>query len=190
MAAVINPGLGGLINLAALVLNLWASLGLASLLLKVARGEPAELEILFTGGPYLGRALLATLVYGLVIMVIAIVAILIVALGVNALGPAALIVSPVFAVGVWILLMMFWWYEYILVDINPPGISCLSLSREIMSGNYVAMALISICSSLIAMIGILLCFVGLIFTVPLSALIMAVAYDQLTGGHERFGDKY
>lgn len=189
-AAIVNPALGGLIVLGAALLNLWVGLGLARLLLKVARGEQVELELLFTGGPYFGRALLASIVYFLVVFVIAVVAILLMVLLASAVGAAAFVIAPVFIIGLLVFGMMFWWYQYILVDIDPPGISCLSLSREIMAGNYLAVILISICSSLIAAIGFFVCVVGLIFTVPFSALIMAVTYDHLTGGHDRFDQNY
>ncbi|MBD3673686.1 MAG: zinc ribbon domain-containing protein [Planctomycetaceae bacterium] len=185
-----DPALGGLVNMASTLFNLWIGLGLSRLLLNVARGETAELRLLMSGGTYYGRALLSTIVLLLVMLVVFGVVALIVGLLAAVVGPVSLLVVPVLIVLALRIGLMFCWYQYLLVDVDPPGISCLSLSREIMGGNYLSVALIAVCSVLIASVGLLLFLVGFIFTAPLAALMMAVTYDHLTGGHKPFAERY
>ena len=142
-----------------IAVQLYMTLGLNILLLNVVRGQGAEIGDLFKGGPYFLRMLGSSFLFGL-------------AVGVGTL----LCIVP----GI-IVALMFWPYAYLLVDKDPPGIDCLSRAKEITENNWGAVFLIALASFGINMLGLAACCVGLIFTAPLTSLMMAVAYCRMTG---------
>lgn len=134
-------------------------IGQALFLVRIARGEKAEIGHLFAGGPYYLRMCGASLIFTIVV----------------GLGFVACIIPGV------ILSLMLWPYNYILVDRDPPGIECLTDSKEITDGNWGAVVLLALTAFGINLLGLVACGVGLIFTMPFTLLMFAVAYCGMTG---------
>ncbi|WP_298868800.1 DUF975 family protein [uncultured Gimesia sp.] len=105
-----------------MVIQYYFMLGVQSFLLKLVRGEHPTFGELFSGGPYLGRMLLCSLVFML-------------------LGTACYLL---FVIPGLIFLLVFWPYSFLLIDQNLPGIRAFSESRKITKGNLLSMFLISL----------------------------------------------
>jgi predicted RNA-binding Zn-ribbon protein involved in translation (DUF1610 family)/uncharacterized membrane protein len=134
-------------------------LGQARLLLNVARGEKAEIGDLFSGGKYFLRMVGSSILFTLMIGV----------------GFVACIVPGI------ILSLMFWPYVFVLIDDDPPGIDCLSRSRDVTKDNLGASFLLFLLFVGLVLLGFLALCIGVIFTAPLAALMFAVAYCKMTG---------
>jgi hypothetical protein len=146
-----------LINLA---VQTYMQAGLAVFMLRVARGESPEIADLFSGMKYFWRFLWGSLLYGIM----------------AAVGFLLLIVPGIFIV------LMFWPFEYVIVDRNSGVIDSLQESREATSGNFLAVFLLALAGFGINLLGV--CpglFIGLLFTMPLTTLMLAVAYCGMTG---------
>lgn len=133
--------------------------GLAMGLLKIARGEPVEIGVLFQGGKYFWRSVGAGLIYGIMV----------------GLGCLLCIIPGI------ILGLMFGPFLYVLVDDDLPGIDCLWRAKEITEGNRLSYFVIIVACIGINLLGFLALCVGLIFTAPLTSVISAVAYCKMTG---------
>jgi predicted Zn finger-like uncharacterized protein len=141
------------------ILQIFLTVGQTIFFLKIARGQPAELGDLFRGGHFLLRAIGSSLLVGLMIGV----------------GFVLLIVPAI------ILALMFWPFLYVLVDADPPGMGCISRAREITRNTWGSVFLLWLTTVGLLFLGALACCVGLLFTIPLSTLLFAVAYCRMTG---------
>lgn len=137
----------------------FVQLGQARLLLNVARGEQAQISDLFSGGRYFWRMFGATILFSLMV----------------GFGMLACLIPGI----IWA--MMYFSYVYALVDEDPRGMQCLSLARAAAKDNLGAILVLFIASIGINILGFLMFCVGIIATVPLTALILAVAYCKMTG---------
>lgn len=95
-------------------------LGVLNYLLKLVRNEYPGMGEIFSGGPFLGRMILCSIVFVLA----------------YSAGLICLIIPGV------IVALMFWPYAYLLVDRNLPGIDAFTESRKITNGNKLTMFLI------------------------------------------------
>ena len=139
--------------------QIYMSLGVNIFLLKVVRGQNVEIGDLFKGGPYFFRMLGSSFLFSIAVCV----------------GILLFIVPGI------IVALMLWPYAYVLVDQNPPGLDCLSRAKQITRNNWGEVFLLGLASLGINILGMLACCVGLIFTIPLTSLMMAVAYCRMTG---------
>lgn len=151
--------------LAGMVFQLFITTGQHIFLLRIARGEPARIQDLFAGGPFLLRTIGNTILFGMLMV----------------LGFVACVIPGI------IVILVFWPYLYILVDQNPKGIECLTRASQITSGNWGAVFLLALAAIGIQILGVLACFIGLLFTTPLIVLLFAVAYCRMTGQPTRVG---
>uniref|UniRef100_A0A7C2P3P9 Uncharacterized protein n=1 Tax=Schlesneria paludicola TaxID=360056 RepID=A0A7C2P3P9_9PLAN len=76
---------------------------------------------------------------------------------------------------------MFWPYVFVLVDEDPPGIECLSRSKDYTAQNWGAVFVLVLAAFAINLLGVCALGIGLIFTAPLTSLMMAVAYCKMSG---------
>ena len=90
------------------------------------------------------------------------------------LGIMACIVPGVF------LLLMYFLYAHVLVDENPPGIECFSRAKELSNGNWGSIFIVFLMGCGCSMLGLMACYVGIIFVIPFIHLLWAVAYDRMT----------
>jgi DNA-directed RNA polymerase subunit RPC12/RpoP len=128
-------------------------------LLKAARGENAEVSDLFAGGRYYLRMLVCSFLFQLMVLI-----------------GAVLCVVPAI-----ILALMFWPYTYVLVDRDPPGIGALSEAKDVTQNNWGQVFVLALAAFGINLLGLIAACVGLIFTIPLTMLMFAVAYCHMTG---------
>jgi len=127
--------------------------------LKIVRGENPEFSTMFSGGPFLVRMFVCSIIYFIIVF----------------LGFIALIIPGI------ILSLMFWPYSFILVDRNLPGIESISESRKVMSGNKLNMFGLSLALGGITILGGLLTLgIGLIFIIPFTYMVQTVAYAEMT----------
>ncbi len=133
--------------------------GLMIFMLRVARGGSPEISDLFAGKQYFWRFFWGSILFGLMI----------------GFGLIFLIVPGI------ILALMFWPMTYVIVDRNVGVLDALQQSREATSGNYMAVFVLALASFGINLLGLLACGIGLLFSIPLGTLLLAVAYCGMTG---------
>jgi len=127
--------------------------------LKIVRGENPDLSVMFSGGPFLWRMFLCSIIYFILCF----------------LGLLALVI-PGIIVG-----LMFWPFSFILVDRNLPGIASFSEARKATSGNLLNIFGLSLALSGIMILGTLVTLgIGLIFLIPFTYMAQTVAYAEMT----------
>jgi Uncharacterised protein family (UPF0259) len=133
--------------------------GYQVMMIRIARGERAEVGDVFTGARYFWRLFWGNLLFTLLAYV----------------GLALLLVPGVFV------MLIFAPFSYVIVDRNVGVIESLRKSRELTSGNLLAIFVLGLSAFGLQMLGSLACYVGLIFTIPLIVVIFAVAYCAMSG---------
>lgn len=158
-------------------------LGVMNYLLKVVRGEHPGMGEIFSGGPFLGRMVLCSIVF-----ILAYTA-----------GLICLIIPGL------IVVFMFWPYAYLLIDRNLPGIDAFTESRKVTNGNKFSMFLVYLIMAGVMMVPyglllvmmssiqqggpaqvlVLLMFFGFmafvyLMVVPFSMLLSTVSYAEMT----------
>lgn len=128
------------------VVQLYFMLGVLSFLLKLVRGEQPGFNLIFSGGPYLGRMLLCSIVFFLAYL----------------LGYLCFVIPGL------IIALMFWPYPYLLIDRNLPGIDAFTDSRKITKGNLMSLFLIYL-----SLVGLTLVPYGLILIITIGMEQMA-----------------
>jgi phage FluMu protein Com len=156
--AFVLAGVGIISAIMALVFAFYLQAGYLVTQVKVAREQPAEFGDLFSGGRFTLRLVLASILFGLM----------------GIIGLMACIIPGL------ILCLMFWPFSYVLVAENRPAIDCLSRAKELTDGNWGSMFIILIFAVACWIAGALACGVGLIFAVPFTQILFAVAYDRMT----------
>ena len=77
---------------------------------------------------------------------------------------------------------MFGMYQFVIVDKDPSDLlGGLSQSRQVTGGHKLQLLVLVVAIGGLNIVGMLGCCVGYIFTVPLSQLLMVVAYMRMTG---------
>ncbi len=166
----------------------WIGIGQALFLLRVARGQSASFGDVFRGGAYILPVLVSSLAFGLVLGGV-------VALGLIPGGVAMAVtggnpmVGPVI-IGLGLLIAMvagailalrLSQYYYLIIDRGAGIMESLRLSLEVTRGNAGNIFVIVFSTGLINLAGLLACGVGLLFTIPFTALLFPVTYLALTG---------
>ena len=148
-----------LVEFASSLVSTWIGIGQTIFMLNLARGRQVDFADIFRGGPYLVRGYLA----GLLVMVIVIVGLFL-----------CIVPGIIFA-------LMFSQFSFLIVDRNAGVFDCLSMSRELTSGNKVTLLAIV----LLALLGILLavatCGLGFLVVGPCLMLLPAVTYLAMSG---------
>lgn len=166
------------------VFQTWIGVGQTIFFLKVARGEAASAGMLFQGGPYLLRAILASLLFLLGLVAIAMLcAIPAVAVyfATKEPGPAIGVFVVVFLFPQLYAMLTFFQYFYLIVDRDLGVVESLSASREITRGNKLATFAVLLICGLLYIAGVFACCVGAIFTGAYAMLAMAVMYLAMSG---------
>jgi hypothetical protein len=187
------PVINTLGNLASMVLGIWLGIGQNLFFLKIARGQPAEISIVFSGWPYFWRILGATILVGLIVFTVAAVCILpmlLVTVGVigahghqTPAGIALLVVGAMAAaVAYAYVMLMLSQFSYLILDRDVGVIESLTLSAQLMRGNKLTLFLIWLVTTLVSIPLVLLtCFVGFFAVAPFLTLMAPVIYLALTG---------
>jgi uncharacterized membrane protein len=181
-----DPVLHGIVlvvfNVGSNLLQLFLLLGICRVMLRVARGEPVTIGDALSGGRYLVRAFLASIIFNVGMLLIAAVFVgpgvfLIVAGGPRPVPLIVLCLGAIaaFVVTVW-LWLMFFFNLYCLVDRDAGAIESLRQARELSSGNMLHLLVLVLAWLGLSVAGYCMCLFGLFFTVPLMFLSQAVAY--------------
>ena len=170
--------------------TLYMTCGTLLLLLKVVQGKPAEITDLFRGGRYMGPMLLTSMLIYFVMLLAYIVCfapglfIMFASDGEEAgiglglgviLGGLALIYVIAFA-----FMLVYGMFPFVLVDRDARGISSLGQARRLSKGHRFHLFVIGLAGFGINLLGLAVCCVGMIFTIPFSYLMITVAYMRMS----------
>lgn len=139
--------------------TVWLTAGLLLYLLRIIRGQPAHFGMLFDAGPLIVPATIATIAYSVIVT----------------LGLLVCIVPGV------ILGLMYWLAIPLVIDARLEVTEAFRVSRQTTDGHKGTLALVWLISVGLLIAGALVCGIGLVFTLPLAAVLQAVAYLAITG---------
>jgi uncharacterized membrane protein len=142
-----------------LVIGAFLRVGLTRIWLQIARGETPTLGVLFSGGDRLGAMLIATILLGLVI----------------GLGFVLLIVPGV-VLGLGLCLTQFY-----VIDTNMSARQAMRASWAATKGQKGDLFVLGLAAVGLALLGALMLLVGLLATVPIAYIALAVAYTRISG---------
>jgi len=155
-----SPGLAMLFQLIGGIVSLVVGIGATRISLRLHDGGSATVGDLFAvDGPLLWRYFLASLLYGVVVTV----------------GLVLLIIPGI------IFSVRYIFYGYAVVDRNARPGEALSQSAAATKGVWGDLSLFGLAIILLNILGALLLGVGLLVTIPISAIATAWVYRRLTG---------
>jgi len=138
----------------------WLGVGNMIFCLKLARGQPATLADLFTGGPYLWTFILASLLFNVIVF-----------------AGMFLCVIP----GV-IFALMFSQHVFLIVDRKVGVLESLSMSNELTNGNKLTLFAIWLVAGIAGnLLTLLTCGLGALVLVPYMMLLAPVIYLAMSG---------
>lgn len=155
-----GQGAANVVGLLILLASLFLMLGVITFMLKVARGEPAELGDVFSAGPVFLPALGAAIIIGVLCT----------------MGFCLLFIPGVIA---W---LMFSQSFRIIIDKRVGVVDAMRMSMEATRGNKLTLlALYSLMTLIVPTVAILTCGIGAFFAYPFAILLMCVSYLAMTG---------
>jgi hypothetical protein len=150
---------GFLVSLLGGFLQFFLSVGETLMILKMLRGQQASFSDLFSGGPRfwpaLGIGILSSLLF--------------------AAGTLLCIIPGI------ILMLMFWPVSVLVIDNKTGVLDSFSVASNITEGNRGTTFVLALASLGISILGVLACGVGLLFAMPLVAVIWGTAYMMMSG---------
>jgi hypothetical protein len=174
--------------------------GIYLALFKTRRGEPIEFGLLFKGFDYFGDAIIATLIHMAPIVVIVVPAYIVFYIGFvltmvasqrngGEPDPSALIgffvLYAVFILAivviVTVLSVIFIFAYPLIVDRRLKGIEAVKLSIRAGLANFWRVLGLLLLLGLMTFAGVICCYVGAIFVMPITYAALAVAYEQVFG---------
>lgn len=165
---------------------------------KMRRGEPIEFGTLFKGFDHFGPSVIATLLHIIPVLAIVIPSyilfyvfffVAIVAQGNNEASPvAAFMIFAMFAL-FWIVVFAvvmivsigFMFVYPLIVDRGLQGFDAVKLSFKAAMANFWRLLGLIMLNFLLSLAGLLLCFVGIYFVIPIGYAAIAIAYEQVFG---------
>lgn len=173
---------------AAFLLQMWLSIGQLLVMLDIARGRNASFGGVFRGGrfifPVLAASILLWLALGTMLGLTAVPGVLLwVALGRDSVaGPIVFGLGlTAGVVATCILGLRCSQFNYLIIDRNLGIMDSLRTSMTITRGNAGMIFVIYLLTGAINIGGFLACFIGILFTLPFSVLLVTVTYLALTG---------
>ena len=159
--------------------QIWLSIGMWMFYLQVARGMRPDMSVLFQGGRYVLSTIGASLIFGIAIAVV----------GLVSLAPAflsrqeellflAVPIIGIFSLAMWLIYGQF---AFAMIDQDLGAIDSLTTSQRITRGNRVSIFVIYLMTMGLLVGGVLMCGIGILFTMPLAYLLWTVAYLHMTG---------
>lgn len=137
--------------------NIIISMGFLNILLKIHDGKKAEIKDLFTCYTPFFSYLVASILYFMAV----------------SLGLLLFIVPGI------ILMIKFWFFNYLIVDKNLGPVEALSKSYEITKGIKMNMFLFLAITGFIFFLGALAFFVGLLVAIPVASMAWVFVYRKL-----------
>ncbi|QDT38886.1 hypothetical protein [Stratiformator vulcanicus] len=163
--------------------------GLTRFLLLLVRDQEAGIEELFSGGRYYGAAIPNALVFGLATQAAQLLASPF--QRENADVEMQLIAGLLSIIGLIVSLVLtcyFWSYMYIIVDDRQPkyeGLGYLKAAAGLSKGSRLIFFALIIVLGAINLAGAVACLLPVLFTMPLTLILMTVAYEQLSNHGRR-----
>ena len=173
--------------------------GLYMALFKTRRGEPIEFGTLFKGFDYFGQSVVAALLHTIPIIAIVVPAYLLfyvsmfVSMAAAGSGdepnPAAFM-GVMFMFGLfWIAVMLviliitigFTFAYPLIVDRKMQGFDAVKLSFKAAFANFWRLLGMVLLTSLLSILGLMACYVGMFFVMPIGYAAIAKAYEQVFG---------
>lgn len=184
----------GLFMLAYYLLIVWFNAGMSIVLLRIATGRETSYGDLFTGGRYMLRFLGAYLLIGAIVLgllllcsapvVLAIVGIVAASGGGSMIGVIPIILCVLLGiaafVGFLLLSYRLYLFQYAVIDRDCGPIEAIQICYDITRGHVLEAFGTFVVGMAIGIAGYFLCFVGLIFTLPLMNMIHAMMYVFLS----------
>jgi hypothetical protein len=173
-------------NLLASVFQVWLSVGVSLFFLKRTRGQQAEIGEIFQGGPFFLRVFLAGLLLFLIlagIVIVCVAPLLLVGFAISQeaaliLGIVGGAIGVVAAICVMLALSQ---YQLLIIDQDVGVLDSLKMSRNLMVGNKLTLFSIGLLCSLITLVAVIPCGLGLIVVIPFTAFLQPVVYLAITG---------
>ena len=172
--------------------------GIYLALFQTRRGQPIEFNLLFKGFDYFGDAVIATLLHMIPIVIVIAPAYILYIVGMFGMmaaspngqpDPAAFMgFFAVFGV-VWLVIMLvlivlsvvFAFAYPLIVDRRMKGFDAVKLSIRAGFANFWRLLGMMILTGLLTFVGLLFCYVGAFFVMPISIAAIATAYEQVFG---------
>lgn len=171
--------------------------GLYLAFFKHRRGEPIEFGTLFKGFDYFGNSVVAAILHALPIIAVVIPAYLLFYVGMfvslaamgDEPGPGGLIgvflTFAIFIIVVFTLIIVLtigFTFSYpLIVDRGMQGFDAVKLSFKAAMGNFWRLLLMVVLCGLLNMVGVMLCYIGVFLTFPITYAAVAAAYEQVFG---------
>lgn len=168
-------------------------------LFKLRRGQPVEFANLFKGFDYFGESLVATLLHMIPIVVIVVPFYIIFYVGIFLVMPggargnepdpaglfaflAVMMLFGIFMMVLMIIISIIFTFAYpLIVERRLSGIEAVKLSARGALGNFWPLLGLLMLNGVIAFAGLLLCYVGVLLTIPVGFAAIAIAYEQVFG---------
>ena len=164
---------------------------------KIRRGEPIEFGTLFKGFDYFGPSLIATLLHVVPIIAIVLPAYFIFYISIfvsmaaqgDEPNPAAMFGMLAFFGLFWLFVMVviiimsigFAFSYPLIVDRKLQGFDAVKLSFRAAMANFWRLLGMMLLTSLMSIVGILACYIGVFFVFPIVYAAIAKAYEQVFG---------
>ncbi|HEX6729654.1 MAG TPA: hypothetical protein VF074_06575, partial [Pyrinomonadaceae bacterium] len=161
------------------------------------RGLPIEFATVFKGFDYFGQSIIATLIHVVPILVILVPSYLLFYVGLFLVMPGqgdepdpsklffflgAMVVFWLVIVCIMIVISVAFTFSYpLMVEHRLSGVEAVKLSAKAAFANFWRLLGLSLLSGLLGFAGLLLCYVGVFFVLPISFSALAMAYEQVFG---------
>lgn len=171
--------------------------GIYLALFQTRRGHPIEFGILFKGFDYFGDSVVAALLHLIPIVVILVPTYVFFYIGMFAMmaqqggepSPGLLIGFFGFFAVFWLVMMVllivvsvvFTFAYALIVDRRLSGLDAVKLSIRAGLANFWRLLGLLLLTGLMSFVGLLFCYVGAVFVLPISFAAIATAYEQVFG---------
>jgi uncharacterized membrane protein len=171
--------------------------GIYLALFQTRRGQPIEFGLLFKGFDYFGDAVIATLLHMIPIIVVIVPTYIIFYVGMFAMigtsggepNAGAMLGFFGFMALIWLVIMLllivlsvvFTFAYPLIVDRRMSGLNAVKLSVKAGLANFWRLLGMLLLTGLMSFAGLLLCYVGIFFVMPISFAAIAIAYEQVFG---------
>ncbi len=177
------------------VVAVWLTIGQHRAFLKIARGQIVAVEDIFRGGRFVLTTIFAWIAFvvvlavpGLVVYLLAGVFLVMILQGPSLAGVLAILAGFLASIMVIAYLVArLGLFYYVVIDQNAGVFASLAINWRLSRGHVATIILVYFLTIAINLAGLLMLFVGLVFTVPLTSLMLAVTYQALTGWGRVFG---
>jgi len=177
------------------VVAVWLTIGQNLAFLKIARGQVVAVEDIFRGGRFVLTTILAWIAFfvvlavpGLVVYLLAGAFLVMIVQGPTLAGVLAILAGCLASTMVIVYLVArLGLFYFVVIDQNAGVVSSLAITWRLCRRHVATIILVYFLGLAVNLAGFLMLCVGLIFTMPLSSLMLAVTYEGLTGWGTVFG---